>query len=697
VAEESQITAPKGDEALLQEIRDRYRYASDAWREIREERKTDMRYVTGDPWDESDRKARADAGRPCINHDELNQYVNQTVNALRENKRGIKISPAGNGADEKTAELHQDLVRTIEYRSNAQAAYITAFQAAVEGSYGFFRVSRKYVSRKSFKQEIVVKNIANPDSVLYDPDCKEADWSDAQYCFVLDPISKEEFKRRFPRAQVKDFTLEDQRIAKDWIQDRLVLTAEYWRIEVKPGKLYELADGSTTNEPPEEASVVRERDEAEPELVQYITNGVEILERNPQPGEHIPIIPVLGKEVYVDEGGAPKRKLLSLIRLARDPQMSLAYLVSQQMEEAGLSPKAPWMGYKGQFESDREAWETSGKIPHAFLQADPIVDAAGGQILPLPTRVPFTPNIIAFEAGKDSCRRAIQAAMGTSPLPTALQRDSQKSGVAMERIQQSQAIGSAHFADNFDRALQFAGRVIESWIPVVYRGEREMGIVKPDESRKVIQLGDIPMDQGDHDVDVSTGPSYQSQRQAQQDFLDSLIANMKNLPVSPQQMAKLLSMAIQMKQLGPKGDEMADIISPSDKEGVEIPPQAQQAMAEAQQQMQALNAYAQQLEGELKKLQDEKAAKVVDNEYRMAIEKMRIEADITKAEINTKAQSMEERLKFVEDMWRQMQTQQASAEAAQQQRDHETQQAAAAAEQQAAQQQAEQAAQPTTA
>src|SRR5574340_144245 len=115
-----------GDEALLQEIRDRYRYACDAWREIREERKIDMRYISGDPWDESDRKARADAGRPCINHDELGQYVNQAINGLRQNKRGIKVSPAGNGASEKTAELHQDLIRTIEYRSQAQSAYVTA-------------------------------------------------------------------------------------------------------------------------------------------------------------------------------------------------------------------------------------------------------------------------------------------------------------------------------------------------------------------------------------------------------------------------------------------------------------------------------------------------------------------------------------------------------------------------------------------
>lgn len=661
-----------GDEALLQEIRDRFRYACDAWREIRDERRIDMRYIAGDPWDEADRKARADAGRPCINHDELNQFVNQAINGLRQNKRGIKVSPAGNGASEKTAELHQDLIRTIEYRSQAQSAYVTAFQAALEGSYGFFRLSRKYtadsdnLTAENFdRQEIVVRNIANPDSVLYDPDCKEADWCDARFCFVLNPISRDEFKAQYPNAQVKDFTAEHMAVAKDWLQEKLVLTAEYWKVESKPRTLYLLATGEVTDALPEDEKPVKQRTVQAKKVVQYITNGVEILERNEEIGGEIPVLIVTGKEIYVDEGsGGAKRKLLSLVRLARDPQMSLAHLVSQQTEEAGLSPRVPYVGYKGQFESDAEAWETATKVPHAFLQVDPVVDAAGGALLPLPRREPFTPNFAAFEVAKDSCRRAIQAAMGISPLPTAMQRNSEKSGVALERIQQQQAIGSFHFIDNFDRALTRAGRIMESWIPSVYGDERETAVVKPDDSHELVRLNAPPdetqeqaprVDEGDHDVTISTGPSFESQRSAQQDFLDTLIANLGSLPVAPPQAAKLLSMAIQMKQLGPKGDEMAEIISPREQEGQQMPPQALQAMQQAEQQMQALNAYAQDLEGKLKEMEAEKQAKVVENEYRLKIETLKIEADLAKAEITTKAQDVAERLRLLEDTMQKLQ------------------------------------------
>ena len=464
----------RGDEDLLIEIRETYRYFDDRWKKIRDERRVDMRYICGQPWEKEDLEARKKAGRPAINHDELSQYINSACGNLRSNKRGIKVEPGGDGSDDKTAEFRQNLIRGIEYRSQAQSCYVTAFQSMLEGSYGFIRIGRRYVSQEvdgPDDQEICISNIANPESVLYDPDCKHADWSDAQRVFVLDPLRKEDFEQQYPDAEKTDFSEEDRRIAKDWIQDKTILVAEYWKVEFK--RVWNKAH-------------TRKVDQKT--VVQYITNGLEILERNEQPGEHIPVIPFVGLERWVDEGGGPERRLFSMVRLARDPQMSLAYLCSQQMEEAGLTPKTPYVGYVGQFETDKEAWDSATKTPHAYLQVDPMPDSSGGQILPAPRRESFTPNFQAYEIAKDSCRRAIQSAMGIQPLPTAMQRDNQKSGIALEKIQAQQAIGSFHFVDNFERALCFAGRVIDSWIPKIYDGERAVAIRHPDDTHKVVRI-----------------------------------------------------------------------------------------------------------------------------------------------------------------------------------------------------------------
>ncbi len=668
-AEESELEGPDrqgggsaedrdsaGDMELLQEIRENYEYANQYWEAARKERAIDMRYLASDPWEKADKQEREDTHRPAINHDELNQYVFQFVNNLRQNKRGIKVEPRGNGASDKTAELRQDIVRTVEYRSKAQSAYLRAGQDMAEGSYGFFRVARKYVlsnpapdDPRAWDQEISIRTIPNPDSVLYDPDCKEPDWCDASFCFVLEPMSTEAFKRRWPRARKTDFTAQDMQVAKNWITDKTVLVAEYWKVKVTETVIRKGG---------------RKRRGENKVVLQYMTNGVEILDEEEQLGEEIPIPVMVGLERYREaEGVGVKRELISLPRFARDPQMSLAYLCSQEMEEAGMSPKTPVIGYTGQFVTDLAAWKTANKVPHAFLQVDPVADPLNPtQVLGLPQWQQFTPNFQEYEIAKDSCRRAIQAAMGISPLPTAAQRNNEKSGIALEQIADSEAVGSYHFVEGYERGVERGGRIVDSWIKQIYDSEdREMGLHQADDKRRVVRLNTAEpyvdektgkteqhvIGDEEHDVTISTGPSMRSQRDAVDHFLDSLIQNLKNLPVAPAAAAKLLALAIQMKDLGPQGDQMAEIISPSDTD-------SSQQLQGMQQQAQQQAVLLQQMQAQLQQLQLEKQGRVVDNEYRIQLEKLKIEATAAAAEINTKAQNLEERMKFVEDLWAQL-------------------------------------------
>ena len=384
---------------------------------------------------------------------------------------------------------------------------------------------------------------------------------------------------------------------------------------------------------------------------------------------------MIGLERYLDDTGRDARALYSLVRLARDPQMSLAYLNSLEMEEAGLTPKTPYISYKGMFDSSRKMWETITKIPYAFLEADVPDNWPAGQVPPLPQRVPFTPNFQSYEIAKDSCRRAIQAAMGISPLPTAAQRAGEKSGVALQRIQDEEATGSYHFIDGYDRALRLAGRVIDQWIPTVYsRENRSMHLRKADESyrhavlntrvpyqdQKTLKNAHYPVDEVDHSISISTGPSFQSQRDAVSDFLDNLIGQLPKLPIAPPAAAQLLSIAIKMKDLGPLGDQMAEIISPTQGSPDQSMQQLQQAQAQAQQQ----GILIQQLQAELQKLTVEKQAKVVEGEYKMmterlrsqsalVIEKLKVDAQLASAEVQTKSQMLSERMAAVDELYKQ--------------------------------------------
>ena len=647
------------DEELLRTIRENYRYATDYWRDIRDERQKDMRYICGDPWPAKDRKAREDADRPVLNHDELTQYVNQSLNNVRQNKRAVKVEPAGGNSNDASAEYRQNRIRAIEYKCKADSIYETAFQQMLEGSYGFWRIGRRWVScdENNWDQEITISNIPNPDSVLYDPDCKEPDWSDAQWCFVVEPMSIEKFKQQWPNAQRTDFSRDEREAAIEWFpSEKTIMVAEYWKIEIEyeDQKRKNPATGKTETRTAERKTVI-----------QYITNGVEILEKNEQPGDEIPIPACIGLVRYVNDGvGNAKPKIFSLVRLARDPQMMLAFLVSQEAEEAGLTPKTPFIGYTGQFESDSDAWKSVTKKPHPFLQVDPIPDSANGQILPPPQRQNFTPNFQAYEVAKDSARRAIMAAMGISPLPTAAMRATDKSGVAIQRIQNEQALGSYHFVDNFERAIARCGRIIESWLPLYDQGIKQVALCDLEGKRKVVtinqpvvnpQTGEVehyPVEEGEHDVTVSAGPSNASQRDMAQEQLAALVQNMQPLVASgviaPPQASQLLAMSIQMMQLGPIGDRMSEVISPS-QNGPPVPPQAQQAIAQAQGQVQMLNEAMQKLQAENQELQMKLSARVADNQGRFEVEQLKAQTQIAVAEINTKSQILSERLQAIQE------------------------------------------------
>lgn len=628
---------PDKDE-ILEEIRERFDSCQQAWQDIRDEAQKDMRYISGDPWDAEERRQREQAKRPCLALDELGQYVNELINNVRQNPISIKVSPAGNQATDEKAQFKENMIRGIEYKSKAQSAYTTGFENAAQRSYGAWRISTQYVSEASFDQEIVIKRIPNPDTVWPDYDTKEADSSDMEFCFVTDVMKRSEFKRKYPKAEIKDFTATHETLAPKWVPPGMdyVQIAEYWKVKKTNRTLLMIQDESGPmpiyeDELPNGAKpkILKSRKVEDREVCQYLTNGVEILEEHEWAGEYIPIVIVVGKELYIDDGSGSKRILMSLVRLARDPYMLYCYLRTKEAEEAAMTPLAPYIGYEGQFEGHEEEWQNINKVPIAFAQAKSKIDSAGEEVLPLPTRLQFNPNFAAYEVAAEAARRAIQAAMGTSPLPTAAQRRNEKSGVALKHIDEQQAIGSFHFIDNYKRSIEHTGRILNDLIPKIYDTPRDVPLTNEREKHTVGQLTldpasqEVAEHQGDYEVTISTGPSFDSQREQANDFLNTIMQNIEQLPLAPDVKGKFMGLLIQLKNLGPIGDEMVKLL-----EGQGGDP------AQAQQQAQAQQKQIAMMQEEIQKLLLEKHGKVIETEGKKQIEIVRAKLDQTKAELD---------------------------------------------------------------
>src|ERR1017187_6030347 len=239
------------DTKLLKEIRDTFDYFCERWSDIRNEAKKDMRFVSGDPWEPSEKRARQDGEgnwiRPCLVMDELSQYTNQVINGVRQNKRTGKVTPQGSGANDKTALNLEDIIRGIEYGSQAQQAYITGLENIVNRSYGAWEICTEYQSDEddgpeSFNQVLTVERIANPDTVYPDPDCKKADFSDMMKCFRITSMPHDVFKTKYPDAEIMDFDSEHMEQAPKWIKLKEIQVGAYWKGKII-SKTLVLVDG----------------------------------------------------------------------------------------------------------------------------------------------------------------------------------------------------------------------------------------------------------------------------------------------------------------------------------------------------------------------------------------------------------------------------------------------------------------------
>ena len=108
----------------------------------------------------------------------------------------------GDGATKEAADVFEGIVRHIEYISNAQSVYDTANTFQVMAGLGYWRVCTDYPNEKTFDQEIYIRRIKYPLTVLLDPDITEVDGSDARYGFIFDDVPKEVFEKEYP--QYKD-------------------------------------------------------------------------------------------------------------------------------------------------------------------------------------------------------------------------------------------------------------------------------------------------------------------------------------------------------------------------------------------------------------------------------------------------------------------------------------------------------------
>ena len=512
----------------IQDAQKFLRFSNDADSYNRQDALDDLKFSSGDQWPVEVQNSRNLEARPCLTINKLDGFIRQVCNQQRQARPRMKAHSMNSAANAKVADILTGIFKHIEVNSDADTAYDTAFEFAVRMGWGYWRVVTDYVREDSFDQEIYIKPIQNPFTVYFDPNSQMPDGSDAETCLITEVMSKKDFKAQYPGADDGgNFTNRGTGDADaDWIMKDDIRIAEWWYTERKKTKLLLLSDGTQVYKDdapaPEilEAAgimVVAERDTMRKTIKWAKLTGMEVLEESTWAGKYIPIVPVYGQQLTVDD----KRKKYGIVRMAKDPQRMYNYWRTALTESVALAPKAKWLLAEGQDEGHENEWNL------ANVKATPVLrykqKDIEGQPAPVPTRLQPEPPPAGIVEATSAINNDLQTVVGIFD-PNQFMQGNQ-SGKAIRGQQMQIDLSNFHYYDNLTRSLKQTGRIILDLIPKIYDKERVMRIIGYDNRPEMVTINQRIVDEqgaekilndvtvGEYDVYMDTGPGYQSKRQ----------------------------------------------------------------------------------------------------------------------------------------------------------------------------------------
>jgi hypothetical protein len=551
---------PNDKKDMLATMRSRFTMAVSAYSESREDELDDLRFEAGSPdnqwqWPADVLATRGSVqgqtinARPCLTINKLPQHVHQVTNEQRQNRPSVKVIPVDDNADVEVAEIFEGVIRHIEYISDADVAYDTACENQVTYGEGYIRVLTKYCDDNSFDQDLYIGRIRNSFSVYMDPTIQDPCGSDAEWCFVTEDMTKAEYERQFPDAAPISSMMQqgvgDSSLSQ-WLTENTVRVAEYFYYEHTPTKLNLYQGNMSAVEGSREDKELKalglkplKSRMADVKKVKWLkTNGFEVLEEQDWAGKFIPVIRVVGNEYEVDG----RLYVSGLIRNAKDAQRMYNYWVSQEAEMLALAPKAPFIGYGGQFEGYETQWKTANTTNWPYLEVNPDVTDGAGAVLPLPQRAQppmASSGLLQAKAGASDDIKSSTGQYDSSLGATSNER----SGRAILAREKQGDTGTYHYVDNLARAIRHCGRQLVDMIPKIYDTERIARIIGVDGEvkrakinpsqaepvKKIVDETGVVIEKiynpsvGKYDVCVSTGPSYMTKRQESLDAMSQLL------------------------------------------------------------------------------------------------------------------------------------------------------------------------------
>jgi len=481
--------------------------------------------------------------KPRFEVNKVHLAVIRIINEYRNNRISVAFSSKAGEDRDDLAETCASLYRADEQDSTAEEAYDNAFEEAVGGGFGAWRLRAEYENDEDEddeRQRIRIEPIFDADSsVFFDLNAKRQDKADATRCYVLTAMSRDAYKEEWgddPASWPKQV---HQR-AFDWMTPDVVYVAELYRVEDASEYVHwyrnqldeekKVRDSDFDDDETLEETLaatgwheVRQKKVKKRQVHKYIMSGSKVLEDcGIIAGRCIPIIPVYGKRWFVDN----VERCMGHVRLSKDPQRLKNMQLSKLGEYAAYSAIEKPIFTPEQIAGHQQIWADDNIKNYPYLLVNQLTDPNGNPAAIGPQSYTKAPDIPpAMAALLQVTEQDMQDVLGNQQAGEQMQPN--LSGKAVELIQNRLDMQTFIYVSNMAKSIKRSGEVWLSMAKDIFveDGRKMKGVGPQGEVEQIELMRPVAQEDGsttlendlsdaDFDVAVDVGPSSASKKQA---------------------------------------------------------------------------------------------------------------------------------------------------------------------------------------
>lgn len=481
--------------------------------------------------------------KPRFEVNKIALAVQRIFTEYRNNRISVHFNSKFGSTNDRMSDVCAGMYRSDEQDSGAEEAYDNAFEEAVGGGFGAWRLRADYENPEDDENEyqrIRFEPIFDADSsVFFDLEAKRQDKSDAKRCFVIYSMTYDAYKEAWgddPATWPKEV----HQYEFDWLTPDVVFVAEYYRVEEVNDSIHTFRsniDGTEEKYRKDELTEevyaqlnatgmvqVRVKRVKRRRVHMYIMSGSRILEDCGYiAGKCIPIVPVYGKRWFIDN----VERCMGAVRLAKDVQRLKNMQMSKLGEIAALSSVEKPILTPEQIAGHQNMWSEDNIRNYPYLLINPVMAPDGSTQISGPVAYTKSSSIPpAMAAILQLSEQDIRDILGNQEQGDKIV--SNISGKAVEMVQQRLDMQTFIYMSNMAKAIRRSGEIwLEMAKEIYVEPKRKMKLVGPQGDMRGVELLRPTIDQetgetsyendlseAHLDVSVDVGPSFSSQRAA---------------------------------------------------------------------------------------------------------------------------------------------------------------------------------------